>query len=462
MNGVIGMTDLLLETDLDRTQRDYTETIRDSAASLLTIINDILDFSKIEAGKLDLERIDMDLRRPSRTSRTCSRSSACQGTRADHEHRPAASRLGDRRSQPAASGAAESRQQRDQIHAPRRGVDRLCGSPRWTRRGLRALRGARYRHRHSAGKARLLVPAVLAARCVHHAALRRHGPRTLDRAPAGRAHGRRKRSRPASMERVGVLVQRPVRHLLEARRSPRRSTRAYSRKRRVLVVDDNATNRKVLSQQLTHLGMSPDCVDNATPPARARRRASGAALRARRARLHDARMRRARARPTHRGGPAIRRIRLVLLTSAGRMHSSEVLEKLGFAAYLLKPVTHRELRDCLRRVMSAEVSKWHECTQPVVAGPRPLGGAAPPRILLAEDNPVNQKVARGALEKCAAPWTSSTMAPRPSMPGARAPTISSSWTVRCPSWTAIRRRGPSARASRPARAFRFSPSPPTP
>ena len=62
MNGVIGMTGLLLDTPLNAIQRDYGETVRDSAHALLTVINDILDFSKVEAGKLELESLDVDLR----------------------------------------------------------------------------------------------------------------------------------------------------------------------------------------------------------------------------------------------------------------------------------------------------------------------------------------------------------------------------------------------------------------
>ena len=61
MNGVIGMTGLLLETELDPKQRDYAETICSSAKSLLSILNDILDFSKIEAGKLEFENLEFDL-----------------------------------------------------------------------------------------------------------------------------------------------------------------------------------------------------------------------------------------------------------------------------------------------------------------------------------------------------------------------------------------------------------------
>jgi signal transduction histidine kinase/DNA-binding response OmpR family regulator len=62
LNGVLGMMDILLGTDLTREQRDYSETARQSGDALLTVLNDILDFSKIEAGKLDIETVDFELR----------------------------------------------------------------------------------------------------------------------------------------------------------------------------------------------------------------------------------------------------------------------------------------------------------------------------------------------------------------------------------------------------------------
>ncbi len=62
MNGIIGMTGLLMETPLGREQQDYVETIRGSSEALLVVINDILDFSKIESGKLEVESIMFDLR----------------------------------------------------------------------------------------------------------------------------------------------------------------------------------------------------------------------------------------------------------------------------------------------------------------------------------------------------------------------------------------------------------------
>jgi signal transduction histidine kinase/DNA-binding response OmpR family regulator len=63
LNGVLGMMDILLDSSLTREQRDYAETARQSGDTLLTVLNDILDFSKIEAGKLEIEHVEFDLRR---------------------------------------------------------------------------------------------------------------------------------------------------------------------------------------------------------------------------------------------------------------------------------------------------------------------------------------------------------------------------------------------------------------
>ena len=98
-------------------------------------------------------------------------------------------------------------------------------------------------------------------------------------------------------------------------------------------------------------------------------------------------------------GERFKATRLVLLTSPHDRRSAEDLAKLGFAAHLLKPVSHRDLRECLNRIMSVDAAQWYERTRPIVVAGLSRDTTSDRRILLAEDNVVNQKVASGALEK---------------------------------------------------------------
>jgi signal transduction histidine kinase/ligand-binding sensor domain-containing protein/DNA-binding response OmpR family regulator len=399
MNGVIGMTDLLLETNLDRTQRDHTETIRDSAASLLTIINDILDFSKIEAGRLDLERIDMNLR----------------DTVDDVAHLLAFQAHGK---------GLELITCIDPLLP-----DWVIGDPGRLRQVLLNLGSNAIKFtRHGEVSIDLNLAGSdaggLRIRCeVRDTGIGIPAPR-IDSLFQPFSQLDASTTRHFGGTGLGLSIVRRLVDLMQgetgvfsregegsvfwftARFGPSANTSestsfdaAVLADRRVLVVDDNATNRNVLNRQLLHLGMSPVCVESAQ-----------AALEtlesARPGEFHlaviDYMM------PGCDGFELGRRIagdarfhgiRLVLLTSAGRARGAEEFAELGFAGYLLKPVTHRELRECLSRVLSVDASHWHERTQPIVVGKRSRDRLKERRILLAEDNLVNQKVARGTLEK---------------------------------------------------------------
>jgi signal transduction histidine kinase/ligand-binding sensor domain-containing protein/CheY-like chemotaxis protein/HPt (histidine-containing phosphotransfer) domain-containing protein len=401
MNGVIGMTELLLDTHLDRAQRDQTETIHASALGLLTIINDILDFSKIEAGKLDLERIDMDLRNiVDDVARLLAIQAHAKGleliTNVDSlipeqlvgdpgRVRQVLLNLGSNAIKFTRDGEVSIGVKLVSIDAL--GTTIRC-DVRDTGMGIPAARieslfqpfsqidASTTRHYGGTGLGLSIVRRLVALM---------GGDSGVD-----------------STEGVGSVFWFTARFGISSRKpEARRFNPEPLRNRHVLVVDDNATNREVLCRQLTLLGMSSICVDNAAAALQALEGSINGGRQFDLAVL-DYMM------PGCDGFELGRRIadderlkatRLVLLTSAQAIRGAEDFAALGFAAYLLKPVSQRDLRECLSYVMSVEGAKWHERTQPIVVagGIREMLGHQ--RVLLAEDNLVNQKVALQTLEK---------------------------------------------------------------
>jgi PAS domain S-box-containing protein len=403
MNGVIGMIELLLETPLNPMQLDYAETVRDSASALLTVINDILDFSKVEAGKLDLEMLDIDIRD---TVEDVARLLAIQAHAKGLEVialidpslpdlvRGDAGRL--RQVLLNLGGNAVKFTQKGEVsieckvaHKDEQGVMVRC-EVRDTGVGIPASR----------------VNALFKAFTqVDASTTRRFGGTGLGLSIA-------KRLVELMGGEVGVSSEEGAGStfwftarlgMAHDTAKPRPAPPIALRGQRIIIVDDNMTNRKVLMGQLSLCGMDAVCASSADEALSLMRHAA-AAGRAFEVALLDHQM------PGCDGATlgktilaehALRGARLILLTSSGQRGDGRMFSELGFAGYLLKPVTHRDLTDCLTMVLSTQAEGWRMSTQPIVTrhALRSQRTREGHHLLLAEDNIVNQKVACRILEK---------------------------------------------------------------
>jgi two-component system sensor histidine kinase/response regulator len=403
MNGVLGMTELLLDTQLDALQRDYAETIRDSGTSLLTVINDILDFSKVEAGKLELETLDLDLRDTFEdVARLLSIQAHAKGLELTAQI--------DAKLPDLVKGDAGRIRQI---------LLNLAGNAiKFTTKGevsleIKVLETDEHgtRVRCEVRDTGIGIPADRLESLfapftqVDTSTTRRFGGTGLGLSIVRRlVELMGGETGVESVEGAGSLFWFTA-HFAPVTNSvlPLYPAPASIKGQRVLVVDDNATNRKVLMGQLLLCGVEPVSASSADEALALMRQAS-AAGRPYDAALLDHLM------PDCDGAELGRIIvrdeplkstRLILLTSSGQRGDGQLFADIGFAAYLLKPVTQRDLTECLILALANTAQSWHLQSQPMITrhALRAQRAKTRNRILLAEDNLVNQKVALRLLEK---------------------------------------------------------------
>ena len=399
MNGVIGMTELLLDTELTKEQRDFAQTIQQSGAALLAVINDILDFSKIEAGKLDIEVIDFNLH-----------------VLLDEFASPLALRAQDRGLEFVYSAAAD-------VPAL------LRGDPGRLRQVLTNLTGNAIKFTH-----RGEVAVHVAVDGVDEASLRLRF--TVRDTGIGIAEDKRgilfqqfsqadtSTTRKYGGTGLGLAISKRLVHMMggeigvdsrigqgstfwftlpfarPAAAPPKLPPLLDLDASRILVVDDNATNRETLAQRLRGWGAAVELAESGYAALALLERAA-AADSAFRLAILDMQM------PEMDGADLGRRIKsdprfaglpLIMMTSVGQRGDARKFAALGFAAYLTKPVRQSELADAIAAVLSARTAP---------TAPAPLVtrhslqemGRSTARILLVEDHPVNQRLVLALLKK---------------------------------------------------------------
>jgi PAS domain S-box-containing protein len=397
MNAVIGLTDLLLDTTLEPRQREYAAGVRSSGKTLLAVINDILDFSKIEADRIDLEVIEFDLR---------ALVDEVGGLLAETAHDKSVELV---------------------TLLPPELPTAVRGDPGRLRQILTNLVANAVKFT-DAGE--VVVRAEIAARSVVETLIRFEvadtgigiaaaaqadifEPFSQADASTTRSHGGTGLGLAISkrlVERMGGRIALEsdagkgscFSFTVPLREQPDRQAGSPLRRAslaglRVLVVDDNETNRHILEQQVAAWDMDSRGIDSG-PAALEMLRGARAGDSGYDVALLDLDMpgmdglELARA---IRGDPALASIPLVLLTSGAVRGSAEAAKRAGFSAYLTKPVRQSQLHDALATVLAAGADAAL-VTPYTISEDRARSRR---RLLVVEDNPFNQTVAVGMLAK---------------------------------------------------------------
>jgi PAS domain S-box-containing protein len=398
LNGIIGMTELALDTELNGEQREYLALVKTSADHLLTVINDILDFSKIEAGKLDLERVEFSLRE------TLDDTVATLATRAHKKGLELASYVSEDVPDSLVGDPFRLRQV----------VVNLVGNAiKFTEQGEVVLRVEQAIQRGDRAELTFSIcdtgigispeqqqRLFLAFSQADTSTTRKYGGTGLGLAISSRLVQMMGGALTIESEvGKGSTFSFTLPFSVAAARLARPAA-GETRELRglpVLAVDDNATNRRILQEMLTNWDMRPIVVPGgrealaALEDAQHKQQPFAVVL-------LDAMM------PEMDGFMLADRINrlpgsskaiLMMLSSADLREDSARCRELGIASYLTKPIRQSTLLDAMMTALGPSLSV-HERHAPSPPPPR-VGQRY--KLLLAEDNAVNQKLAMRLLEK---------------------------------------------------------------